>query len=163
MPPLLRHICFGPVVDSRDDCLVTQPSMFQLLITLGLSRRQVRIDPERELIEITDTLFFTQEESRTIRFTDVESLDFSDSNFFPAPLLPVFSLESWVVALRLTDGTEVPLLRWTGNFHSPWLMENLGEDAEWLSEPNRERLTFGALLRALLQLDTRVHQPPAYA
>ncbi len=149
-------------MDSADGCLVTQPSMLQLAMTLGLARRNVRIDPQSETIEIADTFFFLQRNVRTIRFADVQSLEFSDYNFFPSPLLPLFSLESWVVSLRLADMEELALHRWTGNFHSPWLMESLGQDPEWFSEPNRERLTFGAVLRTLLALETRARRPPTH-
>lgn len=161
MPPVLRHLYFGPRADSSGEVIVTRPAWASIACTLGLFLRSVRIDPQARRIVATDRLgwFFTRE--RIVGFDEIADIEYGTDNFFPSALSNLLSLESWIITIRFEDLTTFDIFRFSGNFHSPALMAALGfHDLDWASEPNRERLLMGSLLNAFLPAQRRRRRPP---
>jgi len=163
MPPLLRHLYFGPRADSDGECLATRPAWASVACTLGLFLRSVRIEPKARRLVVTDRIAWFRTTERIVAFDEIADVEYGTDNFFPSAMSNLLSLESWIVTLRFEDLTTLDLWRFSGNFHSPALMEALGfGDMDWTSEPNRERMLMGSLLNAFLPAQRRRRRPPTH-
>ena len=109
-------LSIGPRIAKEDGKLVARTSFRVALLSLGLSWRNVVVDPKRRKIIISKRLFWFFKRKRVIPFRFIESVrygydDLSGNSDWPAAAQ---TFDYFKVGLKLYNGEIIPLFNFLG-------------------------------------------------
>jgi hypothetical protein len=112
----LPFLTFRPRIRERDDKLVASTSYRVWLLTLGLSNREVVIDPDRKEAILRRRRFWFWRRRRVIPFDRIKSVTYryADSSVRPFWGTAGSTFDIYTVGLRLHDFSDVHLFSFFG-------------------------------------------------
>ena len=113
----LPGLSFGPKICKQTNRLVVRSGWHVTLLSLGMLHREVVVDPRAETFTVTNRYLWAIKRTRVIPFGDVRRIlyRYDDMNPFTSLGATGNSSDSYSVALKLRDASEVALFSFVGD------------------------------------------------
>jgi hypothetical protein len=150
----------GPSIHKRKGKLIARTPWPIRLLTLGLSRREVMVDPRRQVVVVRRRRFWFRRRRLVVPFGLVKSVTYRYAESSERPWWGTAgdSFDVFTVSLRLHDFSDVHLFTFLGDGE----YENRSALPDWLFWPNfaldvagtqgRESRAYAELLARMLQV-----------